>query len=295
MNFKRLLCAFGLATAFCLIFAAPPRAQEVVAVLSSKSGAYLEAFSAFKAAYGAEVPVYDLSVEKPRFGPDTRLVAAFGGKASARVYPVQLALVYSMAPGYLRKEAQREGRMFKITMMPRFDALLSKIKIIQPDIRRLGVLWLSPRYSDIESDIKAAGARNGLEVRTFRLENLDALPSLLRTEIAKLDAFWLPPDPLLMNQDTIQQVKNFSWDNGIALYGSAGIVTKEGAVASLNPGFTGTGRTAAAAVLDFLGGRPLPAVIFSSSVELSLNSEGAKKCGITLAPETLKEAAYTFP
>lgn len=299
---SRLFRSLSLA-AVLGIPAAPARAQETVAVLSSKSGAYLEAFSAFTAAYGAEVPSYDLSAEKPRFGADTRLVVAFGGNASSFQYPERLDIVYCLAPGYLRK-SQPGRRVVKISMLPPFDALIAKIKLIQPDIRSLAVFWLSTRYSAIERDIRidgesggleAAGTRNGLEVRPFGLQNLDALPSLLRTEISRVNAFWLPPDPLLMNQDTLQAIKNFSWDNRIVFYGASRTHTREGAVASLGPNFAAMGRAAAAAALKLLGGGAPPAEVYLDSAELSLNLEAARKCGITLPPAAIKEAVRTFP
>ena len=264
-------------------------------MLSSKKGAYLEALSAFTAVYGSAVPSYDLSAETPRFGPDTRLVVAFGGKAAAFSYPGGLPLIYCLAPGFSLSAERGGDRAVKISMVPEFNLLLSRIKTIQPEVRRLGMFWLSPWYSNIARELRAAGDRNGIEVKAFRLENLEALPSLLRSEISKLDAFWVPPDPLLMNQDTMQQLANFSWDNGIAFYGSARPLAKGGAVASLGLSFAEIGRAAAKAALDALGGRVVQKVIYSTNTELSLNLDGAKKCGITLPPETLKEAAYAFP
>ena len=255
MNCSRSFRALILAAAAGLAFTAPARAQQVVAVLSSKSGAYLEAFSAFTAAYGSKVPSYDLSAEAPRFGPDTRIVVTFGGKAAAYPYPGSLLLIYCLAPGFSPNDVEGSYRAVKISMVPEFGLLLSKLKIIQPSMRSLGVFWLSPWYSDIEREIRVAGARDDLKIRTFRLEKLDALPSLLRSEITKLDAFWVPPDPLLMDQETMQQLKNFSWDNGIAFYGSARTLAQEGAVASLGLSFAEIGRAAAKAALDVLGGR----------------------------------------
>lgn len=290
---SRLLRVLCLAAALG-VPAAAARAQQTVAVLSSKSGAYLEAFSAFTAAYGSEIPSYDLSAEKPRFGPDTRLVVAFGGKASSFQYPEKLQIVYCLAPGYLR-EARPGARMVKISMMPAFDALMAKIKLVQPGIRTLAVFWLSPRYSAIESDVKAAGAGAGVEVRTYKLKDLDGLPSFLRGEISKVDAFWLPPDPLFMRQDILQAMKNFSWDNGIAFYGTSRSHTKEGALAALGPGFAEMGRAAAAAALDLLGGGAPPAVVYAKNSELSLNFEGARKCGLTLPADAIKEAAHAYP
>ncbi len=295
MNSKPCLRAFILAAVTGLACAAPARAQQVVAVLSSKSGAYQEAFSAFTVAFGTAVPSFDLSAEKPSFGPDTRIVVTFGGKAAAFPYPGELLLIYCLAPGFSPSEVQGGDRAVKISMAPEFGFLLSELKIIQPAMRSLGVFWLSPWYSDIEGGIRTAGLKKDLEVKTFKLENLDALPSVLRSGIAGLDAFWVPPDPLLMNRETLQQLKNFSWDNGIPFYGSARTLAQDGAVASLAPSFAEIGRAAAKAALDVLSGSVVQKVIYSNNIELSLNLEGAKKCGIALPPETLKEAVYTFP
>src|SRR4051812_36841949 len=84
------------------LFALPALAGNsppVVAVLSSQSGPYLEAFAAFQQELGRSVPVVPLEKDAPRLPPGTRTVVAFGGKAALAAYPSDVNLVYCLAPG----------------------------------------------------------------------------------------------------------------------------------------------------------------------------------------------------
>ena len=83
MNFKKQRTAVLLCLLAGPAYAAPVFAQQVQAVLSSRGGAYMEAFSAFQAAYGREVKLFDISEETLKPGPETGTLVTFGGKAAA--------------------------------------------------------------------------------------------------------------------------------------------------------------------------------------------------------------------
>ncbi|MDT8286810.1 MAG: ABC transporter substrate binding protein [Elusimicrobiales bacterium] len=272
---------------------APP---HTVAVLSRAQGVYMEAFSAFQAAYGAEIPHYDLSRSRPSLPPGVRTVVAFGGKAAAWRYPAHVNVVYAMAPGLIiPPRGSARAVAVKVSLIPAMPRVLSRIKEIQPGLKRLTIFWTAPRYDALAQRAKADGAALGMTVTLRRVEGSEKLPGLLRGEMGEMDAFWLPPDPLLVTQDNLRTLREFSWGNGIPFYGATRGITREGAVASIGVTFRGVGETAAGLVRRLEAGETLPAVVHPGAEELTLNATAARHCGISIPGRLAGGAALLFP
>ena len=292
MIFKLAAAAFPL----LLVSASPASGAGTAAVLSSGSAAYLEAFSAFQAAYGSAVPYYDLSKNKKELPPGTRTVVAFGGKAANQPYPPGLNMVYCMAPGFFSKNTPAAGsRTIKISMVPEFRLLFEKLLAIQPGLKRLRVFWMVPDFETYTDAVKTEGARQGVEVTVVRAESANALPALLRQGLTKMDAFWIPPDPLIISPETLMILREFSWSNGVPFYGSTKGMTREGAAASVGISFAEMGKAAASATRLLEEGKAIPPMIFPEKVEVTLNSSAARKCGLSFPRALIEEAGHLFP
>lgn len=292
MNSKALkYCAAAL---LCLAVQARA-AGDTVAVLSSASGAYMEAFSAFQAAHGEGIEYFDASKEKPVIPPGVKTVVAFGTKAASQAYPNWVDLVYCMAPGYFLDNKARAGKTVKISMRSSPDQLFPKLLQMQPSLKRLWIFWTSPGYSTFPEDYGASGARLGVGVKVIKVESAEDLPGLLRKALGKADAFWLPPDPLLISPETLMILKEFSWSNGIPLYAATKGLAREGACAAIGISFADSGSAAAAAVKAMQAGEAQPGIIFPEKLEITLNASAAKRCGIQFPAKILREASYLFP
>lgn len=290
MSFKAALAAI------LLLAAAPARGQgKAAAVLSSGGGAYLEAFSAFQAAFGSEVPHFDLSEGKPQLPPGTELVVAFGSKAAAQRYPDGVRLVYAMAPGFLAAPEARAARQVKISLRASPENTLAKLLRLQPRLRRLRIFYTSPAYGGLQEDFGPAARAAGVEVTAVKVPAHDKLPALLRGALGRADAVWLPPDPLLITQDTFMLFREFSWGNAIPLYAATKGLARDGACASVGVSFAEAGAAAAAAAKELLAGKDLPEVVYPEKAEVALNATAARKCGLDLPPDAAGEAAYYFP
>lgn len=267
----------------------------VVAVLSKDSGFYLEAFSAFQAGYGSEVRRFDASKGAPALPPDTATVVAFGARAASQDYPAHVNLVYCMSPGHFVPAEGRTGRTVKISMRPSHARLLGKLKEIQPALKRLTVFWTGAGYNDQMQELRDAGAGYELEVSIVKVRSAADLPALLRKGLQGMDAFWLPPDPLLISPDTLLIFKEFSQGNGIPMYASTRGLAQEGATASVGVSFKASGAAAALAARALELGENIPDLVFPEALELTLNASAARRCGITFPAAIMREAAYLFP
>lgn len=282
-----------IAALFCTqAHAAPPPA--VVAVLSKADGVYMEAFSAFQAAYGADIPHYDLSRSAPDLPPQVRTVVAFGGKAAALNYPPRVDLVYAMAPGLVLSR-RGTARSVKISLIPGIHRVLARIKDIQPDIRKLTVFWSADRYDSLAQEAFRIASHLGIEITLQKVGKPEDLPGLLRGHMGRMEAFWLPPDPLLVTPVNLRILREFSWSNGVPFYGTTKGMSREGAVASVGVTYRDMGEAAAVAVRGLERGGEMPEVIYPEKEELTLNATAARRCRLDLSGRLTGEAAFLFP
>ncbi|MDT8287414.1 MAG: ABC transporter substrate binding protein [Elusimicrobiales bacterium] len=283
--------------ALALMFAAagPLSADDTVAVLSDTSGVYMEAFSAFQKGHGKKVSYFDVSKKRPVIPFGTRTVVAFGSRAAAQEYPPDVNLVYTMAPGFIKKRTEGKGATIKIGMTTPPDIFLARLREIQPSMKSLRVFWRAAGYSGLPAEYAAAAARAGLDVSVVKVKRDEELPDMLRAAIGRTDAFWLPPDPLLISELTLSIFIKFSQSSGIPMYVSTSGLARKGACASIGIGFAQLGEAAGAAVKELHDGKKLPRAIYPEKYQLTLNGTAAKYCGLDFAPEVMGAADHYFP
>ncbi len=280
----------GLLFSIALWFSAGvAAAQEVVAVLSSQLQFYQEAFQAFQQNLGHPVSPFTLPSEEPRTTQETRLVVAFGARAALRRYPEHAVLIYCMAPG-LRMPRDRRAATIKVSMSPRAEALIPRLREIQPKLTRLLVFWVSEVMGDYLWELKRAARGLGLEIQDERLEGPQDLPGALRGLNQKPEALWLPPDPLLLNAESFVILKEYSWSQKVPLYAPSEGFAEKGATVSIAVSFAALGQAAATAARQALSGSAATGVVYPDSVTVTVNLSAATGCGLSIPPETLRKA-----
>lgn len=287
MNFKYL--AF-----VALLLPGTVSAEDTAAVLSSGGGAYLEAFTAFRDAFGGKIDYTDLSKGKPDLHEGTRTIVAFGGKAANHPYPRASNIIYCMAPGIFLKNPP-QGKAVRINLIPDFSVIFAKLKKIQPGLKRLRILWMLQDFNRYAGTVKAEGEKQGITVTALRVGSMEELPAMLRQAIGEADALWIPPDPVLVTAENLMIFKEFSWANGIPFYGSTKGMAREGAVASIGISFKEMGAAAAEAAARLNSGESVPESLSPVKLEISLNQAAARRFGLEFPREVLEGAAYVFP
>lgn len=267
-------------------------AQEAVAVIGSEQRPYRETYESFQAAFGKAVPVLPPGEDIPG---ETKVVLAFGGKAALQRYPGRVALIYAIAPGVLVGRKTHDGPSIKVMMEPEPDALLRALAALQPKLKRLAVLWSGSFRAASSERLVKAGAARGVAVSSERLEDADELPGKLRGLKGRVDAIWLPPDPLFINARNFETVKRFSYDNDVPFYVPTEGLAEQGATAGVSVSFAEMGRTMAAAAKAVLAGAGSPGEIYSGKVHVSLNITAAAAAELAVPAEAAKAADRVIP
>ena len=284
-----------LATLWVLLaffgFGTESAAQEVVAVLSAELAPYQEAYAGFEEAFGSPATRVCLHHEALEIGPDTRVIVTFGGRAALAAYPEGIPVVYCLAPGARLARDEDRGGSIRVAMLPRAGFVVSRLREIQPDLKRLGVLWMSEAMADFTSQLGQAASAFGVQVLIGRLGSEAELPDRLRGLLSdEADALWLAPDPVLINATTFALLKEFCRSSDIPFYVPTSGLVEKGAVASVSSSFREIGRTAGAAAREVLEGRIGEKVRYPGAVETTLNLEAAEESGLEIPAEVIKRA-----
>lgn len=248
-------------------------AGELAAVISAPSGPYNDALAGFKTALDIPFESYDAS--KPGFEPpgDIKYVAAFGVRAAAIDYPPGTRLVYALAPITTRRPGWHE-----ISMLPAPAEAMAAYQALQPSLKRLAVFWTKypdKRYLD---ELEKAGVARGIVVIPVKMKGPDLFPERLRYLMGKMDAFWLMPDPALINQSSLMVLANFSCANAIPFYAPTSALVQDGASASFSSDFAAAGAAAARAIRGIYHGEDQPAVTYPDKAAMRVNKELTDKC-----------------
>lgn len=289
MRFKRL-SPFFLALALLPLISIPAaRDESAAAVLTAGSGAYRDAFSAFQEEYGGKVAAYDLSISTA--APREEVIVAFGAKAAILDYPGTALLVYCMAPAIISHPARR-GRTVSISMVPDPVQALQTILKLQPGIRRLAVFQASGAFDRYLEALSAAGKRLDLEILPARVRSGDDIPAELRRLLRDMDAFWLLPDPQLVNIANFTTLRYFSRANRIPFYAPTPGLAKKGATAAVYNSFGEMGRTAAKAAKEWEEGDPV--LWYPEKISYSINTAESGYIRLKIPADVMTNAEALF-
>lgn len=288
-----LLClTIALSFATTSVFASD---DAVIAVLSSNSSPYMQAYSGFQQSFGQNVPLYVLSQEEPRISSRTRIIVAIGGKAALYSYPQDVVLIYCMAPGTKVKPYEHRGSLIKIHTSPAVSLTLSKFKKLQPSLKTIAVLWSGDSIQDYFEQKSEIEKKLGIEMLSFRIRNPDDLPDHLRSLKGRVNAIWLPPDAVMVTPKNFTTIKEFTLANGIPFYVPTDALVQQGALASVNSSYEEIGALAGKLARQALTTESLPDRLFPEKLHISLNLTTAKACNLTYAPEDLKQIEKIVP
>lgn len=275
---SRLRPAFRLALALALAaFAAPAGAFEIVAVLSSDSAHYRQAYEGFREEWGADARVIALDGELPEAEPGA--IVAFGSRAALRAWPPSATLVTCLAPG-AHPAGGRE--VLRVELLPEPALLAARLKKLMPGLKTLRVLWTSD-YEDAEvGELAEAAGALGFKVLSERVSNPARLPEKLRTFSGPADAVWLMPDPALVNAANFAVLREYSAAARVPFFAPTEGLAEKGATATLAAPFRDVGRAAAGVLRRRLRGERILKPVHPDRIVVTVNAAAARAAGLDM-------------
>jgi hypothetical protein len=268
-------------------------AQSIVAVFSGETGPYQQALTGLKQELGNDIPAFYLSQGEPSIPASARVVVTFGSKAALRSYAKQTSLIYAMAPG-----AQIPNKAaVEICMQPSASVLIASLKKIQPNLKRLGVIWGAAGFKQYVADLHEAAASKGINMEDVMVGGADEVPSGLRKlQDGKADAIWMPPDPSLLNPTSVPAILEFSRSNNIPFFAPIASLVGQGAMASVAGIIREMGRLAGSVARQALeGALPEGSKFYAATVEISINKGVASRTGVQVPDDVLQRADKVIP
>lgn len=251
-------------------------AQEAAVVLAKGSGLYFEASLAFQKALGRHVPIYDLAAGKPALPRGLKAAAAFGSKAAALKYPAGSKLIILLAPGYTPPAGSRATA---ISAYPEPAQALAAYKSLQPTLARLAVFYRGANGTGYPAELARAASRLGVEIIPVPLDSPEKFPDALRA-LGRADAFWLLPEPALINKTSLKVLSEFSCAHKLPFYAPSAGLTELGAAASFAPDVEDAAAAAAEALSRALAGEALPSTLYVPRSALTVNEAFSRRCGL---------------
>lgn len=266
-----------LAAALLLACAAKARASEILAVLSSDSGHYRQAFEGFQEAWGSSVPVVLIGERRPP-GPRDAVVA-FGSRAVQLEGPEAPLLVTCLALG---ARPERAGEVLRVELLPSAPRLAGSLKKLLPRLSSLRVLWSSDFEREEVSDLAAAAKERGFTVVSERIAQPQDLPARVRAFSGRADALWLMPDPALVNAQNFRTLREYAAAARVPFLAPTEGLAEKGATATLAVPFRDVGRAAALALKARLSGGPARDRVYADRVVVTVNESAAREVGLDL-------------
>ena len=163
-----------------LVLSCAARAGQIVVVSpASPAAPYKEALQGVCDALGScpTVVTADDDMEIPT---DARIVITLGGQAARQSFPARVVLVTALSPGYEARERPGSGAVVRVRMTLAPDEFVRRLLSLKPEAKSAALLWSEPSSGRFASNVRAAAAPLGIEVRPVKVLDPDALPALLR-------------------------------------------------------------------------------------------------------------------
>jgi hypothetical protein len=280
--------AIGTASPICA-------ADNVVAVLSSDSGFYREAFEGFQQSFGDTVRASNLEQEGPKLTGREKLIITFGGKAEIEAFQDNAPSVSCLALGTPPDQGHPSAPHVRIEMAPAADVFIEHVRALQPNLQRLAVFWTSASMRAYLDRLRQAAAKRGIQIIPVDLPDSASLPDRLRSLKGNADAIFLPPDPTLVNNQNFTTMKDFASDNHIPFYVPTEGLVQLGGTASVAASFSQIGKAAAKVAKDLMAGKDVDDVVYPDSVDVTVNMGVSKSIGLRIPPSALQQVSKVYP
>jgi ABC-type uncharacterized transport system substrate-binding protein len=275
-----LLCMPGLAQA------------ELVLLLSDDKPSITGVAQAIAAQYGGKVKTYDLGGNRSLAvdtaaairESDNSQVVAIGLLAAqtAREYLSSKQVVFCQVLNYEELDLVTPW-MHGVSAIPSLSAQFRAWKLLNPQLRRIGMIASSGMHSLVEEAERAARA-NGVEL-VYAAASSDREMMLALDRLAgQIDGLWLAPDSHILGTGSIRSVMSYSNKHNIQTLVFSPALLNEGGLLS---GSSDQEEIARLVILQLQTPRNAPeeGVTPLSSARLQINAKAAERFGLSISAQ----------
>jgi putative ABC transport system substrate-binding protein len=174
---------------------------------------------------------------------------------------------------------------------------IAAFRLVNPKGVRIGVIYKEENSGrSVEEAIKAASLLRVVTVTRAVTSERD-IPAALRSLLAgdqAIDALWVPPDPVLLGDETRRFLLAETFKAGKAVYGSSSGLVAEGALVSNGPDLASIGEQVGELVNRLAAGDRSRIELLVPRAELVINKKIAGRLKIDVSAEVLKAANKVF-
>jgi|GEM_PF-1850806 len=285
----------------------PMAAAEVAVVKSSDVPAWRPAIDALRRVSASHtITEHDLRNDRPTADSvlaglkgKAAIIVALGPLAAQLVRstlpdaPLVFAMVQEPAKLGLAPGPGVTGVAFAIPIKNQ----LAAFRLVNPKGVRIGVIYKEDNSGhSVEEAIKAATLLRVVMITRAVTSERD-IPAALRSLLAgdqAIDALWIPPDPVLLGDDTRRFLQAEMFKAGKAVYGSSSGLVAEGALVSNGPDLVSIGEQIGELVNRLAAGDRSRIELLVPRAELVINKKIAARLKIDVSAEVLKAANKVF-
>jgi putative ABC transport system substrate-binding protein len=296
----------GAAVALLCLVSAAASAADVALLKSSDVPAWLPALDALRrVAAGHTVIDYDLRGEKAEA---TRVLGTLKGRSmilvamgplaaqATRETAPEMPLVFCMVPDPAKAglvgAANTSGVAFAIPVKNQ----LAAFRMVNPRARRIGVVYNAENVGKLVQEAQKAAPIVRLVVVERPVATEREIPEALRALLQgpeAVDALWIPPDPLLLGNESRRFILSETLKAGRPVYSSMAALVAEGALTSDSPDYASIGEQVGELVNRVAAGEKR-ADLLVPRAELLINKKIADKLKVEIPADALKAANRVF-
>lgn len=298
----------GAVPAAVLLWASGASAAEVAVLKSTDAPAWRPALEAFRRAVtGQAVSEFDLRGDRAEA---ERVLAALRGRNAILVAMGSLAaqaalalapdapLVFCMIQDPGKLNLLNQPNASGVAFVTPVKNQLAAFRLVYPRGVRIGVIFGDESAGRLVQEAQKAAPVVRVAVIPRQIASEREVPETLRGLLKgadAADALWIPPDPLLLGEETRRFLLAETLKAGKPVFSSYSALVTEGALASSGPDYGSIGEQVGELVNRIAGGdKTARGALLVPRGELVINKRIADKLKIEIPADALKAASKVY-
>lgn len=303
---KKLFCLrFTLMAIAAFMWAASAVAADVAILMSSEIPLFKEAEAGFKSVIRGNVPTYVVdAVNDPdnkilvrklrRENIDLLLVIGSQAMQIAVKNFKHIPLVFCFVLDYSRilnaESATERIDLSGVTLFVAPDEQIKTLLEINPQVKRLGIVYDRSKSSEMVEQARRAAQRLGISLLAKGISSKEEAINAISAMEGEIDAFLMLPDFTVLTPESVKYLLLSSFKNKISLVGLSEKYVKQGALLSLSFDSKEIGKQAGELAYDRLENMQSK-IVDPRTLRLFVNKNTAAQLNITI-PDSVMKRAY---